>query len=57
MDIELLIKKVKKKLSKMTKEERRKLLIDAKILTEDGEYHPDFFTKETVEKSKKKLKK
>jgi hypothetical protein len=37
----------------LTSEERMALLVSAKILTEDGEYHPDFFRDETVEKSKK----
>jgi hypothetical protein len=27
---------------------RAQLLIDAKILTEDGKYHPDFFSEETI---------
>jgi SUMO ligase MMS21 Smc5/6 complex component len=31
---------------------RSELLVSAKILTEDGHYHPDFFTEETVNKSK-----
>jgi hypothetical protein len=37
----------------ITPEERAALLVSAKILTEDGEYHPDFFSEETILKSKK----
>lgn len=37
----------------ITPEERAALLVSAKILTEDGEYHPDFFSTETIEKNKK----
>lgn len=35
-----------------TPEERAALLIKAKILDENGNYHKDFFRPETVEKSK-----
>lgn len=52
-DIDELLKKVKESALKRTDEERRQLLIDAKILTEEGIFHPDFFSEETVESSKK----
>jgi hypothetical protein len=35
-----------------TPEERAALLVKAKILDENGNYHKDFFRPETVEKSK-----
>lgn len=35
-----------------TPEQRAKLLVRAKILDENGHYHPDFFSEETVAKSK-----
>ncbi len=35
-----------------TPEERAALLIKAKILDENGNYHKDYFRPETVEKSK-----
>jgi hypothetical protein len=37
---------------KTTPEERKELLVKAKILTEDGNYHPDFFSEETINKEK-----
>jgi hypothetical protein len=37
---------------KLTPEQRAGLLISAKILDKDGNYHKDFFRPETVEKSK-----
>jgi hypothetical protein len=40
------------KINSRTPEERKALLIKAKILTEDGFYHPDYFSKETIEKDK-----
>lgn len=42
------------KLKRRTPKERAALLVSAKILTEDGEYHPDFFSAETIAKSKNK---
>lgn len=48
-----LLKKAKESALKRTNEERRQILIDAKILTEEGVYHPDYFSEETVEKSRK----
>lgn len=38
----------------LTKEQRLQLLYDAKILNKDGSYHPDFFSDETVRKSREK---
>lgn len=40
--------------SSLTPEQRAELLIRAKILDEDGNYHKDFFSEETVEKSKRR---
>lgn len=38
----------------MSDTERRKaLLVKANILTEDGNYHPDFFSEETIAKNRK----
>lgn len=39
---------------KLTPQQRAELLVSAKILDENGYYHKDFFSKETVEKSKMK---
>ena len=54
MDMLELLKKAKESAKNRTDEERRQILIDAKILTKKGHYHSRFFTKETVEKSKTK---
>ena len=53
MSIEELIESVKKR--KSTPEEMRDLLIKAKVLDEDGNYHKDYFSKETIERNKKNL--
>ena len=47
IEIDTLIDKIKS--TTKTPDERKYLLIEAKILTETGEYHPDFFSKETIE--------
>lgn len=52
-DMTELLKKAKESSLKRTDEEKRQILIDAKILTEEGVYHPDYFSEETVEKSRK----
>lgn len=36
----------------LSKEQRMELLYAAKILDENGNYHPDFFSKETIERNK-----
>jgi hypothetical protein len=36
----------------LTKEQRMELLYKAKILDKDGNYHPDFFSEETIRRSK-----
>jgi hypothetical protein len=38
----------------LSKEQRMELLYAAKILDENGNYHPDFFSKETIEKDKER---
>lgn len=38
----------------LTKEQRLELLYKAKILDEDGYYHPDFFSEETIRKDKER---
>jgi len=38
----------------LTKEQRLELLYKAKILDEDGNYHPDFFNEETIQKDKER---
>lgn len=52
-DMTQLLKKAKESALKRTDEERKQILIDAKILTEEGIYHPDYFSEETVNKSRK----
>jgi hypothetical protein len=47
------LKKAKESARLRSDEERRQLLADAKILTKEGYYNSRFFSKETVEKSKK----
>ncbi|ELY4929540.1 MULTISPECIES: hypothetical protein [Enterobacterales] len=53
MDMVELLRRAKESAKHRSDEERRQLLIDAKILTKEGHYNSRFFTKETVEKSKK----
>lgn len=55
-DMTELLKKAKESALKRTDEERRQILIDAKILTEEGIYHPDYFSEETVEASRESVK-
>lgn len=40
------------KFKSLTKQQRLELLYSAKILDKDGNYHPDFFSEETIRKSK-----
>lgn len=37
---------------KLTHEQQDELLVSAKILDEHGHYHKDYFSRDTVEKSK-----
>ena len=37
---------------KLTPEQRATLLVSAKVLDKNGDYHKDFFRNETVEKNK-----
>jgi len=52
MSVDELIKKVKESSNKRTLNEKKDILIKAKILNNDGYYDSRFFTSETVEKSK-----
>ena len=56
MFIDRLLKEVKASAKNRTKEQRRQLLIDAHILDKDGVYDKNYFSKETVERSKKNRK-
>lgn len=55
MNIEKLTKKIKEDSPNRTEKERFQLLIESNILTPEGIYHPDYFSEETVEKSRKAL--
>lgn len=50
--VEEVIEKVKKSIVKRTPEECDALLVKAKILDENGDYHPDFFSEETIQKGR-----
>lgn len=52
MSIVELMEKAKKSASKRTKLERKKLLIEAKILNIHGNYYVNYFSKETVSKNR-----
>lgn len=53
MDMVELLKRAKESARVRTNKERLQILVDAKILTREGHYNSRFFSKETVEKSKK----
>jgi hypothetical protein len=55
MCIETLMTKVKSRT--YTDQERSELLVKAKILDDQGYYHKDFFTKATVDESKRQRNK
>jgi hypothetical protein len=55
-DDEADINKIKKEF-KLSAKRRAELLVSAKILDEDGNYHKDFFSKETIEKNKTRKEK
>ena len=52
MCIEELTKKAQASIGNTTHEQRVEMLRDAKIIDESGYFHPDYFSKETVEKDK-----
>lgn len=52
MNINKLIEKIKNSSVSRTQKDRLELLRDAYILDKDGYYHPEFFSKETVEKDR-----
>lgn len=56
MCIEELTKKASSFLEDSSRAEQVKLLRDAKIIDKDGYLHPDYFSKDTVEKNKAKNK-
>ena len=59
MDIEELTKKVREATANAHLEDRAKTIEDlrsAKIIDDEGYYHPDYFSKETVENDRKRGK-
>jgi hypothetical protein len=52
MSVIELMQKAKVSASKRTKVERKKLLVEAKIITKNGTYNARYFSQETVSKSK-----
>ena len=52
MSVTELMQKAKVSASKRTKVERKKLLVEAKILNTRGNYYVNYFSQETVSKSK-----
>jgi hypothetical protein len=52
MSVTELMQKAKVSASKRTKVERKKLLVEAKIITKNGTYNSRYFSQETVSKSK-----
>jgi len=52
MSVEELIKKVQESSKRRTLDEKKEILVKAKILNNDGYYDERFFTPETVAKSK-----
>ena len=48
-----LLRKIKRSSKTMTKEDKKKRLVSAHILTENGEYDPRYFSYTTVQSSKK----
>jgi hypothetical protein len=55
MSIVELMERAKISASKRTKKERKRLLIEAKIITKNGTYNSLYFSKETVEESKNNI--
>ena len=55
MNVKEMIKRSRENAKKRTPEQRRAFLQRANILDENGYYHEDYFSKETVEASKKKI--
>jgi len=54
MSITELMEKAKISASKRTQQDRRKLLIQARILDSDGVYDSRYFSEQTVNKSKER---
>jgi len=52
MSIVELMKKAKKSASERTRQDRKKLLVDAHILDSNGNYDSAYFSKSTVQRSK-----
>ena len=52
MSIVELMKKAKKSASKRTRQDRKRLLVDAHILDSNGNYDSAYFSKSTVQRSK-----
>jgi len=49
-----LLERCRRSAAERTPEKRAQLLVDAKILTEEGHYNPFYFRDETVAKSKRR---
>jgi hypothetical protein len=54
MSIIDLTEKVKARAKTRTRQERKKLLVDAHILTEDGKFNSRFFSETTIEQDKRR---
>lgn len=55
MNVKEMIKLTRQNVENRNHEQRLEFLQKAKILDENGHYHKDYFSKETVEASKKKV--
>ena len=55
MSVTELLIRAKKSASTRTKQERRKILVEAKIITKNGTYNSRYFSKETVEENKNNI--
>lgn len=54
MSVTELLVRAKKSASTRTKEDRKKILVEAKIITRKGTYNSRYFSKETVEENRNK---
>lgn len=52
MSVTELLVRAKKSASKRTKEDRKKILVEAKIITKKGTYNSRYFSKKTVEENR-----
>ncbi|TSH79514.1 hypothetical protein [Pantoea sp. paga] len=57
MDIQELTEKLKNKTISYSFEETKKMLINAKVLVEDGSYNPEMFSADLVKRSQEAVKK